>query len=125
MNSAFNNKFFLKSLKEITGSGIVEFYTDNSVTDSKNSSESKEHYPSGRPKLFQKLVVFLSGLETSFQMNKRHKITNEILKSLTNKESAFQKLIDKEYIKVSNLINIFFIILNGFVPFIKLIQNPN
>ena len=100
MKSGFVNKFFLKSLIEITGDKICEFYTDNCIKETKELVNHKEHYPSGRPKLFQKMVVFLSGLETSFNMNNRDKETKKIINSLTDKESPFQKLLNKEYSKV-------------------------
>ena len=101
MTNSFNTKFFLKSLTEITGSGISEFYFDNKDKNSKDSSENRDYYPSGKPKLFQKLIVFLSGLETSFGVDKRDKTIQDVLESLTKNECPFQILIKKEYSKVA------------------------
>ena len=106
MTKGFNTKFFLKSLTEITGPGMSEFYSDNLSKNSEDPKNKNNCYTSGRPKLFQKLIVFLSGLETSFGMDKRDKTIKTVLKSLTKKDSAFQTLITKEYSKVDYLVQL-------------------
>lgn len=100
MTSEYYNKFFVKSLTDITGQGITEFYNDNCSNSAKNSEESKEFYPSGRPRLFQKLAAFVSGLESTFKVDVRHPHTKNKINSLTECDSHFQKLLKREYNKV-------------------------
>lgn len=101
MSSAFHTKFFQKSLVEVTGDGIEDFYKENCRGPSAPCPGSKEFHPSGQPKLFQKLVVFLSGLETSFKVDKRHASVKRLIDSLLSPDSAFQRLVSREYSKVT------------------------
>ena len=100
MSKAFNIKFFLKSLKEITGEGIEEFYSDNYKKENSDSIAEKDCYSDGKPKLFLKIIEFLSGLESSFKIEKRHESIKQLMNSLAENNSHFQKLIAREYSKV-------------------------
>lgn len=100
MTSEYYNKFFVKSLEDITGEGLLEFYKDNCADPVKNPLENKEHYSSGRPRLFQKLTAFLTGLETTFKVDIRHPRTRAQINALADCDSHFQKLLKTEYTKV-------------------------
>lgn len=103
MTSTFNLKFFTKSFKEASEENIEEFYKDNCQSSDSANSKSSLTYPSGKPKLFQKLVLFLSNLETSFDVDKRHVQVKQVLSSLAKLQSPFQRLVAREYSKVGSV----------------------
>jgi hypothetical protein len=103
MTSAFNLKFFTKSFKEASEDNIEEFFHDNCTVSTSENQKRVQMYPSGKPKLFQKLVCFLSGLESSFNVDKRHVQVKRLLSSLADSRSPFQRLVVREYSKVGSV----------------------